>query len=111
MSNGSVPTISCFGGTQKFCRGMGGGAPNHNTSYSGIQGCVVCPVCPSGVAVPCCPIGEVAQTIIFGDTMVIGGTSDLELLKFFFLVVIIVIFVQFCEPYTLEPYSQLSTIF
>ena len=46
--------------------------PNRNTCHSGIQGCVVCPVCPSGVAVPCCLIGKYAQPIIFGDTMVIG---------------------------------------
>ena len=46
--------------------------PNHNTCHSGIQGCVVCPVCPSGVAVLCCPIGVYAQPFIFGDTVVIG---------------------------------------
>ena len=33
---------------------------------------MVCPVCPSGVAVPCCLIGEYAKPIIFGDTVVIG---------------------------------------
>ena len=42
--------------------------PNHNTCHSGIQGCVVCPVCPSGIAILCCPIGKYAQPIIFGDT-------------------------------------------
>ena len=33
---------------------------------------MVCPVCPSGVAVLCCPIGVYAQPFIFGDTVVIG---------------------------------------
>ena len=37
-----------------------------------IRHCVVCPDCPSGVAVPCCPIGEYAQPSIFGDTLAIG---------------------------------------
>ena len=37
-----------------------------NTWHSGIQGCVVCPVWPSGVAVPCCPIGEYTQPTIRG---------------------------------------------